>query len=103
MCNLGINHIPHYNFDILGYDRILFMVNQYGEHVVCIGTVNGDVYMNRSDNSENYRQIFCYISTDLRSWRSCLYGVRLGWYIIGDCRYFKIIYYVLDISILSNI
>ncbi len=49
------------------------MVNQYGDHAVCIGTVNGDVYMNSSDNSENYRQIFRYISADLRSWRSCLY------------------------------
>ena len=49
------------------------MVNQYGNHAVCIGTVNGDVYMNSSDNSENYRQIFRYISADLRSWRSCLY------------------------------
>ena len=49
------------------------MVNQYGTHAVCIGTVNGDVYMNSSDNSENYRQIFRYISADLRSWRSCLY------------------------------
>lgn len=28
------------------------MVNQYGDHAVCIGTVNGDVYMNSSDNSD---------------------------------------------------
>ena len=64
------SHISHYT---LGYVNISAMVNQYGNHAVYIGTVGGNVYMNRSDNSDNYRQIFRYISADLRSWRSCLY------------------------------
>lgn len=50
------------------------MVNQYGNRSVYIGEVNGNVYMNSSDNSLDYRQIFRYISTDLRSWRSFVYA-----------------------------
>lgn len=52
------------------------MINQYGEHSVYIGAVNGNVYMNSSDDTNNYRQIFRYISTDLRSWRSSLYAEK---------------------------
>lgn len=48
-------------------------VNQYGNHPVYIGKVNGDVFMNSSDGSVDYRQIFHDVSTDLRVWRSVLY------------------------------
>lgn len=49
------------------------VVNQYGNHPVYFGNVNGDVYMNSSGGSVDYRQIFHDISTDLRVWRSVLY------------------------------
>lgn len=49
------------------------VVNQYGNHPVYLGNVNGDVYMNSSGGSVDYRQIFHDISTDLRVWRSVLY------------------------------
>ena len=48
-------------------------VNQNGDHSVYIGNVNGNVYLNVSDASPDYRQIFHVISTDLRSWRHFLY------------------------------
>ena len=51
-------------------------VNQYGDHPVYIGNVNGNVYVKSSDDSPDYRQIFHDISTDLRSWRAVLYGER---------------------------
>ena len=50
------------------------MVNQYGNRSVYIGEVNGNVYMNSFGDSLDYRQIFRYISTDLRSWRSFVYA-----------------------------
>lgn len=49
------------------------VVNQYGNNPVYFGNVNGDVYMNSSGDSADYRQIFHDISTDLRVWRSVLY------------------------------
>lgn len=49
------------------------VVNQYGNHPVYFGNVNGDVYMNSSGGSVDYRQVFHDISTDLRVWRSVLY------------------------------
>ena len=49
------------------------IVNQYGNHPVYFGNVNGDVYMNSSGGNVDYRQIFHDISTDLRVWRSALY------------------------------
>ena len=52
------------------------MINQYGDRAVYIGNVNGNVYMKTSDNSDDYRQMFRYISTDLRTWRSFLYDEK---------------------------
>lgn len=52
------------------------VVNQYGDHSVYIGEVNGNVFMNVPGVSPDYRQIFHDISTDLRKWRSVLYQQR---------------------------
>ncbi len=52
------------------------VVNQYGNHPVYFGNVNGDVFMNVPGVSPDYRQIFHDISTDLRKWRSVLYLER---------------------------
>lgn len=49
------------------------VVNQYGDHSIYIGRVNGNVFMNVPGVSPDYRQIFHDISTDLRKWRSVLY------------------------------
>lgn len=49
------------------------IVNQYGDHSVYIGKVNGNVFVNVHGDSPDYRQIFHNISTDLRKWRHYLY------------------------------
>ena len=49
------------------------VVNQFGDHSVFIGELNGNVFLNVSDANPDYRQIFHDISTDLRKWRHCLY------------------------------
>ena len=52
------------------------IVNQYGDHSVYIGKVNGNVFVNVHGDSPDYRQIFHDISTDFRKWRSVLYLER---------------------------
>jgi len=49
------------------------VVNQFGNHSVFIGELNGNVLLNVSDVNPDYRQIFHDISTDLRKWRHYLY------------------------------
>lgn len=51
-------------------------VNQYGDHPIYIGNVNGNVYMKSFEGSPDYRQVFHDLSTDLRLWRVVLYGKR---------------------------